>query len=154
MWNGFTSRTILCSDVDPNFNHTPPPPPSRVTEEVECTSTPPSRSKHIFRFHTGVIPVMSAPSVDGSSDGMLAEAVLIAGKKGLVGPLDHVVCLMTIKDSLVVKIVSMDRGGAVKVKKGELTPPLPPPSHTSLPSAPRASVGPINFWVDGRDRGC
>lgn len=70
---------------------------------------------------------MSAPSVDGSSDGMLAEAVLIAGKKGLVGPLDHVVCLMTIKDSLVVKIVSMDRGGAVKVKKGELTPPLPPP---------------------------
>ena len=74
---------------------------------------------------TGVIPILSAPNVDGSSDGMLAEAIAIAAKKDLVGPTDHVVCLMSIKDSLVLKIVSIDElsGGRLSYKKGG--PPLP-----------------------------
>lgn len=69
----------------------------------------------------GVIPVMSAPSVGGGSDGMLAEAIGIAAKKGLVGPSDHVVCLLSVKDSLVLKVVSIDSlsSGRVSNRAGE-----------------------------------
>lgn len=69
----------------------------------------------------GVIPILSAPSVDGSSDGMLGEAIMIAAKRGLVEPHDHVVCLLAVKDNLVVKIISVDGlgQGMVSSKKGD-----------------------------------
>ena len=58
--------------------------------------------------------------MDGSSDGMLAEAIAVAARKELVGPSDHVVCLLSVRDSLVLKIVSIDElgGGMVTGKKG------------------------------------
>lgn len=67
-----------------------------------------------------MIPILSAPNVDGSSDGMLAEAIVIASKRGLVAPHDHVVCLLAVKESLVVKILSIDElgSGMVSGKKG------------------------------------
>lgn len=70
--------------------------------------------------NAGVIPILSAPSVDGSSDGMLSEAILIAAKRGLIEPHDHVVCLLAVKESLVVKILSIDglASGKVSSKKG------------------------------------
>lgn len=73
-------------------------------------------------FPAGVIPILSAPSVDGSSDGMLGEAILIAAKRGLVEPNDHVVCLLAVKDNLVVKIISVDGlgQGMVSSKKGRI----------------------------------
>ena len=110
---------------------------------------------------TGVIPILSAPNVDGSSDGMLAEAIAIAAKKDLVGPTDHVVCLMSIKDSLVLKIVSIDElsGGRLSYKQGGPLPPLYKPAQSPLlphccvesPEALRSEwgvcwQGPITTW--------
>ena len=59
--------------------------------------------------------------MDGSSDGMLSEAITIAAKRGLVEPHDHVVCLLAVKESLVVKIISVDGlgRGMVSSRKGE-----------------------------------
>ncbi|KAL3159599.1 hypothetical protein ABBQ38_010011 [Trebouxia sp. C0009 RCD-2024] len=59
----------------------------------------------------GVVPMLAAPS-SGSTDNMLQDAVTAAAKRGLVRPNDHVVCVMSIKDSLVVKVVTMDGIGA------------------------------------------
>lgn len=59
----------------------------------------------------GVVPMLAAPGA-GNNDTMLQEAVTAAGKRGLVRPHDHVVCVMSIKDSLVVKVVTMDSIGA------------------------------------------
>lgn len=55
--------------------------------------------------------MLAAPS-SGSTDNMLQDAVTAAAKRGLVRPNDHVVCVMSIKDSLVVKVVTMDGIGA------------------------------------------
>lgn len=55
--------------------------------------------------------MLAAPS-SGSTDNMLQDAVTAAAKRGLVRPHDHVVCVMSIKDSLVVKVVTMDGIGA------------------------------------------
>ena len=73
-----------------------------------------------------MIPILSAPSVDGSSDGMLGEAIIIAAKRGLVEPNDHVVCLLAVKDNLVVKIISVDGlgQGMVNSKKGSNCSPV------------------------------
>ncbi len=70
---------------------------------------------------TGVIPILSAPSVDGSSDGMLGEAISVAARRGLVEAHDHVVCLLAVKENLIVKIISIDGlgNGMVSSKKGE-----------------------------------
>lgn len=72
-----------------------------------------------------MIPILSAPGVDGSSDGMLGEAIAVAARKELVGPSDHVVCLLSVRDSLVLKIVSIDElgGGMVTGKKGTRSGP-------------------------------
>ena len=59
----------------------------------------------------GVVPMLAAPSA-GSNDNMLQDAVTAATNRGLVLPNDHVVCVMSIKDSLVVKVVTMDGIGA------------------------------------------
>lgn len=59
----------------------------------------------------GVVPMLAAPSA-GSNDNMLQDAVTAATNRGLVRPNDHVVCVMSIKDSLVVKVVTMDGIGA------------------------------------------
>lgn len=55
--------------------------------------------------------MLAAPS-SGSHDNMLQDAVTAAANRGLVRPNDHVVCVMSIKDSLVVKVVTMDGIGA------------------------------------------
>ena len=55
--------------------------------------------------------MLAAPSSD-STDNMLQDAVTAAANQGLVRPNDHVVCVMSIKDSLVVKVVTMDGIGA------------------------------------------
>ncbi len=55
--------------------------------------------------------MLAAPGA-GNNDHMLQEAVSAAAKRGLVHPHDHVVCVMSIKDSLVVKVVTMDSIGA------------------------------------------
>ena len=55
--------------------------------------------------------MLAAPSA-GSNDNMLQDAVTAATNRGLVRPNDHVVCVMSIKDSLVVKVVTMDGIGA------------------------------------------
>ena len=62
-------------------------------------------------FDVGVVPMLAAPSA-GSNDNMLQDAVTAAANRGLVHPNDHVVCVMSIKDSLVVKVVTMDGIGA------------------------------------------
>ena len=69
---------------------------------------------------TGVIPMLAAPNIEGSSEGMLNEAVTVATSKGLIGPADHVVCLLSVKGSLVLKIVSVDSlgGGMARNSKG------------------------------------
>lgn len=58
----------------------------------------------------GVVPMLAAPGA-GTNDHMLQEAVSAATKRGLVHAHDHVVCVMSIKDSLVVKVVTMDSIG-------------------------------------------
>lgn len=55
--------------------------------------------------------MLAAPGA-GNNEHMLQEAVTAAAKRGLVHPHDHVVCVMSIKDNLVVKVVTMDSIGA------------------------------------------
>ena len=55
--------------------------------------------------------MLAAPGA-GSNEHMLQEAVTAAAKRDLVQPHDHVVCVMSIKDSLVVKVVTLDSIGA------------------------------------------
>ena len=54
---------------------------------------------------------MLAAPMPGNNDHMMHEAVTAAAKRGLLQPHDHVVCVMSIKDSLVVKVVTMDNLG-------------------------------------------
>lgn len=54
---------------------------------------------------------MLAAPMPGNNDHMMHEAVTAASKRGLLQPHDHVVCVMSIKDSLVVKVVTMDDVG-------------------------------------------
>ena len=58
----------------------------------------------------GVVPMLAAP-MPGSSDFMLSEAVRAAAARGLVGPDDHIVCLMSVREDVVLKIVSVDSLG-------------------------------------------
>ena len=87
---------------------------------IICLQTCICHLEETCRTSAGVIPILSAPSIDGSSDGMLGEAIIIAAKRGLVEPNDHVVCLLSLKDNLVVKIISVDGlgQGMVSSKKG------------------------------------
>lgn len=55
---------------------------------------------------------------------MLSEAILIAARRGLVEPHDHVVCLLNVKDSLIVKIISIDKLGKGMVSSRQGTEPL------------------------------
>ena len=55
--------------------------------------------------------MLAAPG-SGSNENMLQEAVTAAARRHLVRPHDHVVCVMSIKDSLVVKVVTLDSIGA------------------------------------------
>ena len=54
---------------------------------------------------------MLAAPMPGSSDFMLSEAVRAAAARGLVEPDDHIVCLMSVRDDVVLKIVSVDSLG-------------------------------------------
>ncbi|KXZ44880.1 hypothetical protein GPECTOR_61g833 [Gonium pectorale] len=57
-----------------------------------------------------LLPVLAAPSPSG--DQLLQEAVVMAGRVGLVRPHDHVVCVQRIHDDFCVKIISVDELGA------------------------------------------
>lgn len=57
-----------------------------------------------------LLPVLAAPSPSG--DQLLHEAVVMAGRVGLVKPHDHVVCVQRIHDDFCVKIISVDELGA------------------------------------------
>ena len=70
-----------------------------------------SSSAALHADGAGVVPMLAALG-SGNNDTMLQEAVAAATKRGLVRPHDHVVCVMSIKDSLVVKVVTMDSIGA------------------------------------------
>ena len=72
-------------------------------------------------FLEGVIPVLSVPNIEGTNDWILGEALALAAKKSLVGVEDHVVCLMAMRDSYSLKIVSMDElnRGQVSRKQGK-----------------------------------
>jgi pyruvate kinase len=59
----------------------------------------------------GVIPMLGAPMA-GASDQLLAQAVGAAAARGLVGPDDHVVCILSQKDDLVVEALSVDSLGS------------------------------------------
>ena len=50
----------------------------------------------------GVVPMLAAP-MPGASDAVLSEAVQAAVERGLVAPIQHVVCLQAAKDDLVLK---------------------------------------------------
>lgn len=54
---------------------------------------------------------MLAAPMPGNNDHMMHEAVTAAAKRGLLQPRDHVVCVMSIKENLVVKVVTMDDVG-------------------------------------------
>lgn len=58
----------------------------------------------------GVIPLLGAPMA-GASDRLLRQAVEAAAARGLVGPNDHVVCILSQKDDLVVQALSVDSLG-------------------------------------------
>ncbi|KAK9811564.1 hypothetical protein WJX72_005997 [[Myrmecia] bisecta] len=58
----------------------------------------------------GVIPMLAAP-MPGDSDRLLSDAVASAAQRGLVQAHDHIVCVMSMKDDLILKIVSMDSLG-------------------------------------------
>lgn len=45
------------------------------------------------------------------TEGMLADAVEVAVKRGLVEPKQHVVCVMSVRTDLVLKVVSVDDFG-------------------------------------------
>lgn len=62
--------------------------------------------------------MLAAPML-GSNDYMLHEAVDMAGKRGLVQAGGHIVCVMSLRDNLVVKVVSMDgTGGGMHQRTG------------------------------------
>jgi hypothetical protein len=52
---------------------------------------------------SGIVPMLAAP-MPGDNDFILAEAVNVAAKRGLVKPNDHVVCLVAVRDDLVLKV--------------------------------------------------
>ncbi len=63
---------------------------------------------------------MLAAPMPGSSDFMLSEAVRAAAARGLVEPHDHIVCLMSVREDVVLKIVSVDSLGiGLKPVSGE-----------------------------------
>jgi hypothetical protein len=47
----------------------------------------------------------------GNNEGMLGDAVAVAVRRGLVGPKQHVVCVMSVRNDLVLKVVSVDDFG-------------------------------------------
>jgi pyruvate kinase len=71
------------------------------------------QGRHLARqclIMRGVIPMLAAPLL-GSNDYMLQEAVDMAAKRGLVKPGGHIVAVMSMRENLVVKVVSMDGSG-------------------------------------------
>lgn len=61
-------------------------------------------------LYAGVIPLLGAPMQQGT-EGMLADAVDIAVKRGLVQAKQHIVCVMSVRNDLVLKVVSVDDFG-------------------------------------------
>ena len=78
---------------------------------------------------------MLAAPMPGNNDHMMHEAVTAAAKRGLLQPNDHVVCVMSIKDSLVVKVVTMDNLGTRTMR------------HTDSASGSRADLSQMDAAV-------
>jgi len=62
-----------------------------------------------FLVMRGVHPMLAAPMA--GSEGLLGEAIASAHGQGLVRPRQHVVCILTQKQSLVVKVVQVNEHG-------------------------------------------
>lgn len=59
-----------------------------------------SRQLHMMK---GVVPVLAAPDAE-ENEGMLQDAITQALQLGLVSPGDAVVCIMALKDNMVLKV--------------------------------------------------
>lgn len=59
-----------------------------------------SRQLHLMK---GVVPVLAAPDAE-ENEGMLQDAITQALQLGLVSPGDAVVCIMALKDNMVLKV--------------------------------------------------
>lgn len=66
----------------------------------------------------GVVPMMAAPMSEESED-LISEAICAAHMQRLVKPNDYVVCLKSVKGSMVVKVVQVNRyGSGLRVMTG------------------------------------
>lgn len=99
--------------------------------------------------------MLAAPSA-GSNDNMLQDAVTAATNRSLVRPNDHVVCVMSIKDSLVVKVVTMDGIGARCMRHSNSAQGV---NHTAVKHSQNIymctlNLGTINACCHSRPRLC
>lgn len=69
------------------------------------------RAEHAACVRAGLVPVLGAPQAGNSSEGLLAEAVAVALRRGLVQPKQHVVCIQSQHGDLMLKVVSVDDAG-------------------------------------------
>ena len=60
----------------------------------------------------GLIPLLGAPMGGSNSEAMLAEAVGVAVRRGLVRANQHVVCVLSVRGDFMLKAVSVDDVGA------------------------------------------
>ncbi|EIE21536.1 Phosphoenolpyruvate/pyruvate domain-containing protein [Coccomyxa subellipsoidea C-169] len=61
-----------------------------------------------FQVMRGLIPLLGAPMGGANSEQMLAEAVSVALKRGLVRAKQHVVCVLSVRGDFMLKVVSVD----------------------------------------------
>ncbi|BDA44759.1 probable pyruvate kinase 2, cytosolic [Coccomyxa sp. Obi] len=65
-----------------------------------------------FQVMRGLIPLLGAPMGGSNSEAMLAEAVGVAVRRGLVRASQHVVCVLSVRGDFMLKVVSVDDVGA------------------------------------------
>ncbi len=78
----------------------------------------------------GLIPLLGAPMGGANSEAMLAEAVGVAVRRGLVRANQHVVCVLSMRGDFMLKVVSVDDVGAGLSKSiSSAGARFPPPAH-------------------------
>lgn len=68
-----------------------------------------SRQLHFIK---GVVPVLAAPDAE-ENEGMLQDAIVQALQLGFIAPGDSVVCIMALRDNMVLKVCVVGGGGGV-----------------------------------------
>lgn len=81
----------------------------------------------------GLLPMLAAPSPTG--DTLLEEAVAMTTRWGLVQGGDHIVCIEQVRDSFVIKIVSVDsnKGGISDIRPQSLDDLVQATSQSGVP---------------------